>query len=105
MGHVLSHFLAVANILGKMIMMFGLVLLIPCGVAYWTQDGSLSVFLDALSVTLGCGAVIWMLTYRFKQELQIRDGFLLVVLVWLSLPLFGMLPLVWYFPELGIAKS
>ena len=105
MSHALSHFLAVANILGRMVIMFGLVLLVPCGVAYWTQDGSLPIFLDALFVTLGCGAAIWILTYRFKRELQIRDGFLLVVLVWLSLPLFGMLPLIWYLPELGIAKS
>ncbi|MCC6916897.1 potassium transporter TrkG [Nitrosomonas sp.] len=105
MGHALSHFLAVANILGKMILMFGLVLLIPCSVAYWMADGSLPVFLKALSTTLGCGAAIWLLTSRFKRELQIRDGFLLVVLVWLSLPLFGMLPLFHYFPELGFAKS
>ena len=85
--------------------MFGLVLLIPCGVAYWMEDGSLPVFLEALLTTLGCGAIIWLLTNQFKRELQIRDGFLLVVLVWLSLPVFGMLPLCFYFPELGIAKS
>lgn len=89
----MSHFLAVANILGKVILMFGLILLIPCGVAYWMQDGSLPVFLKALLTTLGCGTTIWLLTYRFKRELQIRDGFLLVVLVWLSLSVFGMLPL------------
>ncbi|MXS85333.1 TrkH family potassium uptake protein [Nitrosomonas sp. HPC101] len=101
----MSHFLAVANILGKVILMFGLILLIPCGVAYWMQDGSLPVFLKALLTTLGCGTTIWLLTYRFKRELQIRDGFLLVVLVWLSLSVFGMLPLFFYFPELGLAKA
>lgn len=69
------------------------------------QDGSLPVFLKALLITLGSGATIWLSTYRFKRELQIRDGFLLVVLVWLSLPVFGMLPLQLYFPELSIAKS
>lgn len=105
MSHAVSHFLAVANILGRMILVFGLVMLIPCGTAYWMEDGSLAVFLDALLITLGCGTVIWLMTYRFKRELQIRDGFLLVVLVWLSLPVFGMLPLFHYFPELGIAKS
>jgi len=105
MGHALSHFLAVTNILGRMIMLFGLALLVPCGVAYWTEDGSLSIFLHALFTTLGCGTAVWILSYRFKRELQIRDGFLLVVLLWLSLPLFGMLPLLHYFPELGVAKS
>ncbi len=88
-----------------MILVFGLVMLIPCGVAYWMDDGSFDVFRRALLTTSGCGAAVWLVTRRFKRELQIRDGFLLVVLVWLSLPLFGMLPLFHYFPELGIAKS
>ncbi|WP_292976060.1 potassium transporter TrkG [Nitrosomonas sp.] len=101
----MNHFLAVANILSRVIFIFGLVLLIPCAVAYWTQDGSLPEFLKALFITLGSGATIWLLTQRFKRELQIRDGFLLVVLVWLSLPVFGMLPLLFHFPELSIAKS
>jgi trk system potassium uptake protein len=101
----MNHSLAVANVLGKMIMVFGLTMLIPCAVAYWTEDGSLTVFRDALLITLGCGIGLLLATRSFKRELQIRDGFLLVVLVWLSLPLFGMLPLLGYFPELSIAKA
>ncbi|HRQ05825.1 MAG TPA: potassium transporter TrkG [Nitrosomonas halophila] len=101
----MTHFLAVANVLGKMILVFGLTMLIPYGVAYWLEDGAVDVFRDALLITLGCGTAIWLMTRPFKRELQIRDGFLLVVLVWLSLPLFGMLPFLAYFPELGIAKS
>lgn len=101
----MNHFLSVVNILGSVIFIFGLTLLIPCGVAYWTNDGSLIVFIKSLGITLSSGASIWLLTSRFKRELQIRDGFLLVVLVWLSLPVFGMLPLLLHFPELDLAKS
>lgn len=104
-SHAMARLLAVANILGKIMLAFGLVMLFPVGVAFWAEDGSLPAFLETLFITLGCGAVISLLTFRFKRELQIRDGFLLVVLVWLSLPLFGMLPLYFYFPELGVAKA
>ncbi|MDF0677961.1 MAG: hypothetical protein P0107_02405 [Nitrosomonas sp.] len=46
MGH-LNHFLASSQHPGQMVAMFGLVLLVPCSVAYWMQDESLPVFLDA----------------------------------------------------------
>jgi len=101
----MNHLLAVVNILGKLIVVFGLTMLLPCMVAYLSQDESLNVFLQALLTTLGTGTALWLTTRRYKRELQIRDGFLLVVLTWLSLPLFGMLPILSYFPELGFAKS
>lgn len=101
----MNHLLAVVNILGKLIIVFGLTMLLPCMAAYLGQDTSLHVFLQALLTTLFTGAALWLTTRRFKRELQIRDGFLLVVLTWLSLPLFGMLPILSYFPELGFAKS
>ncbi len=101
----MNHLLAVVNILGKLIVVFGLTMLLPCMIAYFSQDGSLNIFLQALLITLGIGTTLWLTTRRYKRELQIRDGFLLVVLAWLSLPLFGMLPIWGHFPELGLAKS
>lgn len=101
----MDHLLAVVNLLGKLIVVFGLTMLLPCMVAYFNQDGSLNIFLLALLTTLGTGIALWFATRHYKRELQIRDGFLLVVLTWLSLPLFGMLPIWSYFPELGFAKA
>lgn len=101
----MNHFPSVANILSKIILVFGLTMLVPYGVAYWLDDGSSVVFSESLLITLLCGAVIALATRRYKRELQIRDGFLLVVLVWLILPLFGMLPLLRFFPEISFAKA
>lgn len=101
----MNHLLAVVNILGKLIVVFGLTMLLPCLTAYFGEDESLTIFLQALLITLAIGTTLWLTTRRYKRELQIRDGFLLVVLAWLSLPLFGMLPIWGYFPELGFAKS
>ena len=39
-----------------------------------------------------------------KRELQTRDGFLLVVLVWTSLPAFATLPLLIYMPDLSFHR-
>lgn len=101
----MSHFLSVANLLGKIIAVFALTMLIPYGIAIWSDDGSSTIFSDSILFTFISGIVISLITLPYKKELQIRDGFLLVVLVWLLLPCFGMLPLLNYFPELSIAKA
>lgn len=101
----MSHFLSVVNLLGKIITVFALTMLIPYGVAVWFDDGLSTIFSNSILITFISGIVISLITLPYKRELQIRDGFLLVVLVWLLLPCFGMLPLLSYFPELSIAKA
>lgn len=101
----MNHFLSVTNVLSKIILVFGLTMLVPLGIAYWSEDDSSVVFGEAILVTMSCGTAIGLMTRRYKRELQIRDGFLLVVLVWLLLPLFGMLPLLRFFPDISFAKA
>ncbi|AKH38352.1 MULTISPECIES: TrkH family potassium uptake protein [Nitrosomonas] len=101
----MNQFLSVTNVLSKIILVFGFTMLVPYGVAYWSEDGSSVVFGEAILMTMSCGAIIGLMTRRYKRELQIRDGFLLVVLVWLLLPLFGMLPLLRFFPDISFAKA
>lgn len=80
-------------------------MLVPLGLAFWVDDGAFWVFLESLLAATGCGFLLWLLTRRFRRELQTRDGFLLVVLVWCVLPIFAMLPLLLYLPELPISMA
>ena len=80
-------------------------MLIPLALAYWIDDGARWVFQESILITIGCGLLMWLVTRRYKRELQIRDGFLLVVLVWSVLPVFAMLPLLFYLPELNVSKA
>jgi len=101
----MNRLLVVVNVLGKMILVFGLTMLIPLGLAIWIGDGARTVFEDSILITLGCGAIMWFFTRRYKRELQTRDGFLLVVLVWSGLPAFAMLPFLLYLPELSLSMA
>jgi trk system potassium uptake protein TrkH len=80
-------------------------MLIPLGLAEWNGDGARSAFEESILITMGCGLMMWLLTGRYKRELQTRDGFLLVVLVWSVLPAFAMLPLLFYLPELNLSMA
>jgi trk system potassium uptake protein TrkH len=101
----MNRLFAVVNVLGKMVLVFGLTMLIPLGLAMWSNDGTHVVFGKSIIVTLGSGLIMSIATQRFKRELQTRDGFLLVVLVWSALPAFAMLPLLLQLPELNISMA
>ncbi|MBS0588525.1 potassium transporter TrkG [Nitrosomonas sp.] len=101
----MNRLFAVVNVLGKMVLVFGLTMLIPLGLAIGSNDGTHLVFGKSIIVTLGSGLIMSIATQRFKRELQTRDGFLLVVLVWSALPAFAMLPLLLQLPELNLSMA
>ncbi len=101
----MNRLFAVVNVLGKMVLVFGLTMVIPLVLAIGSNDGTHLVFGKSIIVTLGSGLIMSIATQRFKRELQTRDGFLLVVLVWSALPAFAMLPLLLQLPELNLSMA
>lgn len=97
--------LAVIALVGRMVMLFALLLLVPLAFAWWGDDGGLNAFAAALGVTAACGLLMSLLMRRFRRELQPRDGFVLVALTWLILPVFGALPLVLAVPDLSFTDA
>ncbi len=101
----MNRLFVVVNVLGKMVLIFGLTMLIPLGLALWNNDGARFAFEESILITMSCGLLMWLVTRRYKRELQTRDGFLLVVLVWAALPAFAMLPLLIYLPDLSLSMA
>lgn len=97
--------LPVLNVLGFSLLLFGLTMLFPLALAWMGQDSALRAYQISIMVTVASGAVLWLLTRRFKRELQPRDGFLLVSLTWTVLPAFATLPLLLYFYQAGSPLS
>lgn len=88
----MTRFAPVYRALGLILMLFGLALLAPLGVSHLTSDGAERVYEHVFLLTVLCGTFLW---YRYRhttRDLSVRDGFLLVVLVWTVLPAFSALP-------------
>ena len=85
--------LSVVNALGVVTLIFGATMAFPLLVSWWTGDGAVLAYDVAMLVTCGAGGIAWLATSRYKRELEVRDAFLLVVLVWTVLPAFATLPL------------
>jgi trk system potassium uptake protein TrkH len=98
----MTRFAPVYRALGMIIMLFGLTMLAPLITSYVTNDGAQSAYDEAFALTMLCGAFLWYRYRRCKRELNIRDGFLMVVLVWSVLPAFAAIPLMIH---LGISHT
>ncbi len=89
----MRRILTVSRALGLMLTVFGFAYALPLATAVIYGDGTLPEFLVATSLTFGAGVLLWLLTRHYKDELSIRDGYLLVVAMWTVMPGVATLPL------------
>jgi len=90
----MHRYYPVIRVLSLVILMFGLTMLVPWSLSWALHDGAESAFDEAVILTIGTGAGLWYATRREKRDLTIRDGFLMVALVWTVLPIYAGLPLI-----------
>jgi len=85
---------AVQRVVGFLIAVSSLMMLPPVLVSWWFQDGTANLFLVSSAILLFTGIIIYLPVRDARQELRLRDGFLVVVSSWLALVLVGALPFV-----------
>jgi len=97
--------LAVLHVLSVVIMIFALCLFFPLAWSFILGDAAQAAYDEAIAFTGAAGALLWVVTRSNRLELQPRDGFLLVSLVWTVLPAFATLPLLFYLPHLSFTDA
>ncbi|WP_018144641.1 MULTISPECIES: TrkH family potassium uptake protein [unclassified Thioalkalivibrio] len=87
------HLASTARLLGVLLTLFSLAMLPPAAIGFLYGESTAYVFLQAFALLLLMGGLLWAPLYRMRQDLQARDGFILVVLFWLGLGIAGATPL------------
>ncbi|MFZ3018245.1 MAG: potassium transporter TrkG [Gallionella sp.] len=98
--------LTVLHALGLLLVVFSIAYVIP--VVTSLIYGDITMFFDfllAMLWTASAGVLMWMLTRRYKGELSIRHGYLLVVTMWTAMPLFATIPLLLMIPGLSFTDA
>ncbi len=90
------HLAVIFRITGILLTAFSITLLLPVLVALLYGEDTVHTFAIAFVLTLSTGLLMWLLP-RDKRELRAGDGFLVTVLFYLGLGLYGALPL--YFAD------
>jgi len=90
----MERYYPVVRVFGVLLMGFALAMLVPLAVSWALHDGAESAYDEALLLTFGSGFGMWWAARKETRELKVRDGFLMVVLVWAVLPAYAGLPLI-----------
>jgi len=75
-----------------MLILFSLMLFIPISVSLFYNDGNLETFLNSFVITLFFGLILYLPNIKSKNDIKTKEGFLIVVLFWFILSLFGSIP-------------
>jgi len=94
------------SVMARVLIAFAASFLVPLAWA-WGEDAQplRQVWLACLAFTLGSGLLLWWLTRWHRRELMPRDGFLLVNLVWLILPAYSAVPLLFTVPDITWTRA
>ena len=80
----------ISRILGFLLMIFSASLIFPSSVAYYYSESDiLNVFLSCSLVIFIIGLTLFVISSDKKEELRTKDGFLITVLFWGVLTIFG----------------
>ncbi len=83
----------VFRILGILLMVFSTTMLPPALVGLLYQDQTVMPFIEGFMILMLLGLLLWFNLRRARQEMKLRDGFIVVVMFWAGLGLAGALPL------------
>lgn len=98
--------LPVLAVFARILVAFSPAFFVPLGWALALDASEHALLWEVcFGLTLGSGLLLWALTRKHRRELQPRDGFLLVNMVWLVLPAYAALPLMYTVPDITWIKA
>ena len=86
------HFKVIQRIIGILLVLFSITSLPPIAIDLWYQENTASEFFYSFLVLLGLGIVLWFPVRKVRQDLRLRDGFVIVVAFWFVLGASGAVP-------------
>lgn len=86
------HWRAIIRLFGLLLMFYSLSFLPSLIVSWIYSDGQWITFIGSSLIVFLLGLSLWLSNYNQRQELSVRDGFLVVTLFWFILGLVGALP-------------
>ncbi len=97
--------LPIIQVLSKLGMIYAVVLLIPALVSLFYRDHALTAFLYSALAAMAGSAICWLATRPYDRELKPRDGFTLVVALWIGFACLSAMPFYLSIPNLSYTDA
>ena len=101
-----TFFAPVLSLMARILIAFSVTFLVP-GIWAWFEDHKdlQLIWLTGFGLTALSGLALAAITHKHQRELKTKDGFLLVNMVWLVLPAYAAMPLMFLVPEITWFKA
>lgn len=86
------HPVVIQRIVGLLLVIFSFAMLPPALVGLLYGDGAVIPFITAFFIMSIAGLVLWFPVRKVHRELRVRDGFIVVVVLWIVLGFAGSIP-------------
>lgn len=90
------QFKVIQRIMGQFLMLFSITLLPPVVIDLLYQEDAAHAFFYSYLILLSAGFVLYFPVRKQRNDLRLRDGFVVVVLFWLVLGVAGAIPFYLY---------
>ena len=87
---------SIINLFSILVAFFSLSLLVPLVVSFIFDDGSSNIFITTFLVIFIPSIIAWQLTKKSKEEMGVKEGFVIITLFWIVLSLVGSMPFYLY---------
>ncbi len=85
--------LVIQQIVGLLLILSSLLMFPPAAVSWFYGDGTYKAFMESAAILVVLGVLLWWPVRKQRRDLRLRDGFLVVVVSWLTVGLGGAMPL------------
>ena len=99
-------FRLISKILGTGLILFSLIQLVPVLISFIYSETNYTSFFQSALITFVSGLFLYGVNYKKDYEdLKIRDGFLLIVLLWFVFSIFASIPFILQEKSLSIVNA
>ncbi len=89
---VIMNYSLIQRVLGMMLILFGFFLSIPIITSVIYQDQNINIFITSFIIFFLIGLILYYPNRSDETDIRTKEGFLIVVLFWVVLSIFGSIP-------------
>lgn len=82
----------IIRVIGYLLVIEAVLMMPAIPISFFYGDSDWTSFIFSVGIMLGVSIICWIFTRKDRSEIAKREGYLIVVLAWICLTLFGTLP-------------
>lgn len=84
----------IIRVIGYLLVIEAVMMMPAIPISFFHNESDWLSFVYSVGIAIGVSVICWIFTHKDRSEIAKREGYLIVVLAWISLTLFGTFPFI-----------